>query len=175
VLAEEPLAEVERPVREQPAVAVAAWALRRSEATTQSAVVRRRERSGAAPRLVRSVAERRRQIVQRRPGRPRLPASAATSAASPPTAGGVIGGPTGVGNPDSGTAPAASPPITGQSSPVAAPVTVQGVAEQPVSSSTGLAKPSADGTSTKIVPARPCSTAARETDGTTTCVGIPHR
>ena len=30
--------------------------------------------------------------------------------------------------------------------------------------------PAEDGISTKIVPARPCSTAARETDGTTTCV-----
>jgi hypothetical protein len=83
------------------------------------------------------------------------------------------GGATGVGNPGSGTAPSSSPPITGQSSPAAAPVTVQDVAEQPASSSTGLAKPSADGTSTIIVPARPCSTAAHETDGTTTCVGIP--
>ena len=35
----------------------------------------------------------------------------------------------------------------------------------------GLAKPAADG-STKMVPAVPCTTAARETDGTTTCVGI---
>jgi hypothetical protein len=72
------------------------------------------------------------------------------------------GGATGVGNPGSGTAPSSSPPVLGQ-----------GVAEQPASSPTGLAKPSADGTSTTIVPARPCSTAARETDGTTTCVGIP--
>jgi hypothetical protein len=105
-------------------------------------------------------------------GAPPPPASAATSAANPPTSGGVIGGDTGVGNPGSGTTPS-SPPITGQSSPVAAPETVQGVAEQPASSSTGLAKPSADGTSTIIVPARPCSTAAHETDGTSTCVGIP--
>jgi hypothetical protein len=29
--------------------------------------------------------------------------------------------------------------------------------------------------STKIVPARPCGKAAHETDGTTTCVGIPGR
>jgi hypothetical protein len=35
----------------------------------------------------------------------------------------------------------------------------------------GLAKEAADG-STLMVPAVPCSTAARETDGTTTCVGI---
>jgi len=30
-----------------------------------------------------------------------------------------------------------------------------------------------DGISTKVVKAIPCSTAARETDGTTTCLGIP--
>jgi hypothetical protein len=30
-----------------------------------------------------------------------------------------------------------------------------------------------DGISTKVVKAAPCSTAARETDGTTTCIGIP--
>jgi hypothetical protein len=30
-----------------------------------------------------------------------------------------------------------------------------------------------DGISTKVVRAAPCSTAARETDGTTTCIGIP--
>ena len=37
---------------------------------------------------------------------------------------------------------------------------------------TGLAKPAPDG-STKIVPAQRCSPYARETDGSTTCVGIP--
>jgi hypothetical protein len=30
-----------------------------------------------------------------------------------------------------------------------------------------------DGNSTKVVKAVPCSTSARETDGTTTCIGIP--
>jgi hypothetical protein len=30
-----------------------------------------------------------------------------------------------------------------------------------------------DGISTKVVKAAPCSTAARETDGTTTCIGFP--
>jgi hypothetical protein len=38
-------------------------------------------------------------------------------------------------------------------------------------SNAGLAKEAADG-STLMVPAVPCSAAARETDGTTTCVGI---
>jgi hypothetical protein len=32
-----------------------------------------------------------------------------------------------------------------------------------------------DGISTKVVKAAPCSTTARETDGTTTCIGIPGR
>jgi hypothetical protein len=37
----------------------------------------------------------------------------------------------------------------------------------------GLDKVGPDGISTKVVRAAPCTTAARETDGTTTCVGIP--
>ena len=37
----------------------------------------------------------------------------------------------------------------------------------------GLDKVGPDGISTKVVKAAPCSTAARETDGTTTCIGIP--
>jgi hypothetical protein len=37
----------------------------------------------------------------------------------------------------------------------------------------GLDKVGRDGISTKVVKAVPCSTAARETDGTTTCIGIP--
>jgi hypothetical protein len=39
----------------------------------------------------------------------------------------------------------------------------------------GLSVPTEDGVSSKTVPARPCTTAARETDGTTTCVGIPDK
>jgi len=38
---------------------------------------------------------------------------------------------------------------------------------------TGLDQVASDGVSTRTIPASPCSTAARETDGTTTCVGIP--
>jgi hypothetical protein len=38
---------------------------------------------------------------------------------------------------------------------------------------TGLDKVANDGVSTRVVPAVNCGTAARETDGTTTCVGIP--
>jgi hypothetical protein len=37
----------------------------------------------------------------------------------------------------------------------------------------GVDKVASDGVSTVTVPAVPCSTAARETDGTTTCIGIP--
>jgi hypothetical protein len=37
----------------------------------------------------------------------------------------------------------------------------------------GLDKVAADGVSTKTVRAVRCSTAAHETDGTTTCIGIP--
>src|SRR5258707_13118584 len=40
-------------------------------------------------------------------------------------------------------------------------------------SDTGLNKVADDGVSTKTVGAVPCSKAARETDGTTTCIGIP--
>ena len=42
-----------------------------------------------------------------------------------------------------------------------------------LASDAGLDKVAADGVSTRTVPAAPCSTAARETDGTTTCIGIP--
>jgi hypothetical protein len=38
---------------------------------------------------------------------------------------------------------------------------------------TGLDKVASDGVSTKTVKAAPCGAAARETDGFTTCVGIP--
>ena len=88
-----------------------------------------------------------------------------SGAAAPPTGTGMPG----VGAPPSTSAP--PPPITGQSAPPA-PSTVQGIAEEAPSSTVGLSQPAPDG-STKIVPARRCSTAARETDGTTTCIGIP--
>ena len=40
-------------------------------------------------------------------------------------------------------------------------------------SDTGLDKVGKDGVSTRTVPAVGCGTVARETDGTTTCIGIP--
>ena len=113
-------------------------------------------------------------------GAPTNTAAPTSPAANPPTTGGVIGGYTGVGNPPGinnndvgGTQP--SPPISGQTQPAVAPVEVRGIAAQAPNSSTGLAKPAEDGVATKIVPSRPCSTAAQETDGTTTCVGIPSK
>jgi hypothetical protein len=98
-------------------------------------------------------------------------ATPASPRANPPTTGGVIGGATGA--PPAGGA--TSPPITGQSSPPIVPEAVQGVSAEQPTSRTGLAKPAAGGVTTKIVPAKPCSAAARETDGTTTCVGIRDR
>jgi hypothetical protein len=41
-------------------------------------------------------------------------------------------------------------------------------------SATGFSRPGPDGVSTVYVEARPCSLAAHETDGFTTCVGIPN-
>jgi hypothetical protein len=98
------------------------------------------------------------------------------------TGSGVTGSTTGIGNASgvnarpAGTAGAPSPPLIGQSSPPMAPAAVQGFAEQDQATSpTGLARTAEDGVSTTVVPARPCSRAAHETDGTTTCVGIPGR
>ena len=42
-------------------------------------------------------------------------------------------------------------------------------------SRTGRDKVAKDGISTEVVKAAPCSAAAQETDGTTTCIGIPDR
>lgn len=39
----------------------------------------------------------------------------------------------------------------------------------------GRSIPTADGVGTKTVPAKPCTTSARETDGKTTCIGVPAR
>jgi hypothetical protein len=50
---------------------------------------------------------------------------------------------------------------------------VQGLANDAPFSPTGLSRTGPDGQATVIVAARPCGVAARETDGTTTCIGIP--
>jgi hypothetical protein len=69
-----------------------------------------------------------------------------------------------------------APPATAPTSP-AVPPTVGGAPEVggPLisGSETGLSKIADDGVSTKTVGAVPCSKAAKETDGSTTCVGIP--
>jgi hypothetical protein len=70
-----------------------------------------------------------------------------------------------------------SPPPAAAAPPPAMPLTTGTVPEVggPLisGSDTGLNKIGDDGVSTKTVGAVPCSKAARETDGTTTCVGIP--
>jgi|GraSoiStandDraft_25_1057303.scaffolds.fasta_scaffold606231_1 hypothetical protein len=61
--------------------------------------------------------------------------------------------------------PAMMPPTAGPAPVVGGPLISH--------SDTGLNKVAEDGVSTTTVRAVPCSTAARETDGTTTCIGIP--
>jgi hypothetical protein len=94
------------------------------------------------------------------------------------TAGGVIGGGVGVPSapePTGGISPStlAKQPASGQGP--TAPSEVQGVAEDAPPSPTGLSRPGPDGVSTVTVAARPCGVAAHETDGITTCIGIPKR
>jgi len=67
---------------------------------------------------------------------------------------------------------AAAPPSSGVSTVGVAPPV--GSPQNP-GTDVGLDKVGDDGVSTKTVKAVPCSTAARETDGSTTCVGIPDR
>ncbi len=96
--------------------------------------------------------------------------------------GGDIGGygsSTGVAAPASAVTGGTSPEALSHQRPSTndptAPSAVQGVAEQAPFSPTGLARPGPDGVSTVIVAARPCGLAAHETDGTTTCIGIPNK
>jgi hypothetical protein len=105
-----------------------------------------------------------------------------STATNPTSAGAVVGGSTGIGTPSGaqssgafGQGEAPPPPVMGQARPTTAPPEVRGAADLPPAATTGLATTAADGVSTKVVPAKPCSTAARETDGTTTCVGIPSK
>ena len=67
--------------------------------------------------------------------------------------------------PDIGAPPAMMPPTAGAAPVVGGPLISE--------SDTGLNKVAADGVSTQSVRAVGCSVAARETDGTTTCIGIP--
>jgi hypothetical protein len=74
-----------------------------------------------------------------------------------------------------GTSPEA---LSSQRSPTDASTVqkeVRGVAEAGSFSPTGLSRSGPDGVSTVIMAARACGVAAHETDGTTTCIGIPGR
>jgi hypothetical protein len=73
-----------------------------------------------------------------------------------------------------------SPEALNKADPSAArptvPANLQGLTEEQARlSTTGLAIPGRDGLSTVTVAPRPCGVAAHETDGTTTCIGIPSR
>jgi hypothetical protein len=108
--------------------------------------------------------------------------NASPGIASPTTTGGVIGGIGGVApmtelpggiSPDALSRQSQSNRQSQSDNPTAAPKGIKGIDEQAPFSATGLARPGPDGVSTVTVAARPCSVAARETDGTTTCIGIP--
>jgi hypothetical protein len=92
---------------------------------------------------------------------------------------GGYGGPTGVAatpNLPGGISPAALHQEGPSGAPPTVPKVLQGTAEEQAQlSTTGLAIPGPDGVSTVIVAPRPCGVAAHETDGTTTCVGIPSK
>ena len=92
---------------------------------------------------------------------PEPPAKAApTPAASPPQA----------------SEPAAQKGYTGAYAPAGTPPTPYSTGPLPQSSEgPGLNTVAPDGVSTRTVKAVPCGTVARETDGSTTCVGIPDR
>jgi hypothetical protein len=97
---------------------------------------------------------------------------------NPTTTGGVIGGSEGVPpmtNLPGGISPDALSKQRESTKDPTVPKGVQGIAEQAPFSPTGLARPGPDGVSTVIVAARPCGVAAHETDGTTTCIGIPEQ
>jgi len=121
-----------------------------------------------------------------------LMASAAAAQRSPQTTGDTIGhppplpGPPPVSEPSSTTqpAPANSAPratepapkgYTGAYAPAGTPPTPYSTGPLPqTDQGPGLNVVAPDG-STRTVKAVPCGIAARETDGTTTCVGIPDR
>lgn len=79
------------------------------------------------------------------------------------------------------TTPAANQPAskgyTGAYTPAGAPPTSPYYSGPLLQSSTGpgLNVTASDGVSTRTVKAVPCSVSARETDGFTTCVGLPER
>ena len=108
-----------------------------------------------------------------------LLSSAALAQQSPGTTGETIGHPPVLTSPPPISEPSTPPPPAAASTPQASqPARGSDTfkpAELPqVYSGPGLNVVGPDGT-TKTVKAVPCGTAARETDGTTTCVGIPDR
>src|SRR5712691_6397978 len=120
-----------------------------------------------------------------------LMASAAPAHQAPPTSGDTIGHPP----PLPGPPPLSEPSPTPQSKPAASPTRATepapkgytepyppaGTPPTPYSTgplpqadqAPGLNVIAADGVSTRTVKAVPCGVAAHETDGSTTCVGIP--
>jgi hypothetical protein len=105
-----------------------------------------------------------------------------TTGTSESTVGGGVGGSPGVENKPSPNQGGASPgatvgsnnPTNPQSSSSTNRPTTH-IAPDQSFSLTGRSETAPDGVTTRIVAASPCSTAAHETDGTTTCVGIPSR
>jgi hypothetical protein len=70
-----------------------------------------------------------------------------------------------------GSPPAVAPPPS-PTVPITGAAPSEGTAWLP-GTTTGLDKVGDDGVSTKTVRAIPCAAAAKETDGATTCIGIP--
>jgi hypothetical protein len=116
-----------------------------------------------------------------------LGSSAAFAQQLPGTAGETIGHPPSIAGPPSASDTSVAPrsgtaaPMGGPSeptatgvnvSPAAPPASPGGSVPAPISGP-GLNVVASDGISTKTVRAVPCGRAARETDGFTTCVGIP--
>ncbi len=97
--------------------------------------------------------------------------SAARAQQPPGTAGDTIGHPP----PLPGPPPISEPSSTTKPVPAAStPRANEPASKVPLSSAgPGLNVPGPDGVSTRTVKAVPCGTVARETDGFTTCVGIP--
>jgi hypothetical protein len=106
-----------------------------------------------------------------------LLSSAALAQQSPGTTGDTIGRPPPLPGPPPISEPSTPPPPAAVSTPQASQPargsdTYKPAELPPVYTGPGRDVVGPDGT-TKTVKAVPCSTAARETDGTTTCVGIP--
>jgi hypothetical protein len=117
------------------------------------------------------------------------PATLGESIGSPPPLPGPppISGAPPIAGPSASTPPAIAAPTPKGSGPspkgdtgayapaqAGAPSVQQGAVPE-VNTGPGLNKVGPDGVSTRTVRAVPCSIAARETDGTTTCIGIPEK